>query len=71
MSFKRSNECHLHRLVAKLSCFQKACNMLASKLSTLSCLLNDEAQFKAALKWYVSMHSFYSIDKVMIFKNGW
>jgi len=54
--------------------FQKAYTMLTSEFSSLSCraisLMNDEAHFKAALKFYVSMHSFYSVDKIIIFKNG-
>jgi hypothetical protein len=71
---KISNECHLHRPVVKLLCFRKACTVLASEFSSLSCrpisLMNDKAQFKAALKFYVSMHSLYSVNKIIIFKNG-
>ena len=33
-------------------------------------LINDKAQFKAALKWYVNMHYFYSVDEFIIFKSG-
>jgi hypothetical protein len=47
--------------------------MLASKSSSLpsnlSVLINKKAQFKVALKRYLNMHSLYSVEEFLTFKN--
>jgi hypothetical protein len=71
-SAKTKNRDHLHRPVANLSCFQKVHTMLASKPSTvfrknLESLMNKKAQFKVALKRYINMHTFYSVEEFPMF----
>jgi hypothetical protein len=46
--------------------FKKVHSMLGSEFSTvfnsLSMLMNDNAEFKVALKKYLNTHSLYSVD---------
>jgi len=65
---------HLHRLNANLFCFQKSVfyagiKIFNSILSSVTIPKNDKAKFKAALRKYLHMHFFYSVDEVFKCKD--
>jgi hypothetical protein len=53
--------------------FKKVHTMFASKSltlpSNLRCLINKKAQFKVALKRYLNIHCFYSVEEFLMFRN--
>jgi hypothetical protein len=64
----KRNKHHLHRPVAKLSCFQESAyysgiRIFNSSPRSLTNLKNEKAQFKVALRRYLDAHSFYSVDE--------
>jgi hypothetical protein len=60
----------LHKLIANLTCFQKAHIMLWSEFSVtyhlISNVMNEKALFKVALKRYWNTHSFYSVHEYLL-----
>jgi hypothetical protein len=61
-SVNTRNRQHVHRPTANLSCFQKGAYYAGIKTfdnlpSSLKILMNEKAQFKAALKSYIHNHS--------------
>jgi hypothetical protein len=65
---------YLHKPAANLSCFQKSTYCAGVKIfsnlpSYLKRLMNEKAQFKIALKWYLNTHSFYSVDEYLLSKK--
>jgi hypothetical protein len=67
-SINTRNKHHLHRPIANLSCFQKSTFYSSIRIfNSLPCniknLKNEKAQFKAALRRYLNVHSFYSVDE--------
>jgi hypothetical protein len=67
------NRDHFHRPTAKLSCFQKSAYyagiiIFNSLPLNLRSLMNKQTQFKVALKRYLSMYSFYSVEEFLTFK---
>jgi hypothetical protein len=65
------NKQHLHRINAKMSCFQKKKYTLCRHKNfhqlphSLTILKNDEAQFKAALRKCLSTHPYYTVDEFL------
>jgi len=62
------NKHNLHRPNASLSYFSKGTLYAGIRIfnvlpPSLTFLKNDKAKFKAALRRYLSTHSFYSVDK--------
>jgi hypothetical protein len=62
---------HLHRPIANLSCFQKnafhsGIRIFNSLPRSLTNLKNEEAQFKVALRRYLNVLSFYSVDEFLM-----
>ena len=65
---------HFYRLNANLSYFQKSIfyggiKIFKSIPSSVTILKNDKAKFKAALRKYLHMHSFYSVDEIFMCKD--
>jgi len=61
------NKHHLHRLNAKLSCFQRSAFFAGIKIfnslpPSVTILKNDKTKFKAALRKYLHTHSTHSVD---------
>ena len=62
------NKHHLHRPVANLSCFQKGASYSAISIfnslpRSITNLKNEKTQFKVALKEFLNVHFFYSMDE--------
>jgi hypothetical protein len=53
---------HLHRSIANLSCFQKIFNSFKR-------VMNKKAHIKITLKRYLNIHSFYSVEELVMLKN--
>ena len=63
----------LHSPNGNLSCFQKSTFYAGIKIfnglpPSVTILKNDKAKFKAALRKYLLIHSFYSIDEFLCVK---
>jgi hypothetical protein len=59
---------HFHRTVANLSCFQKGASYSGIKIfnslpRSITSLKNEKTQFRIALKKFLYVHSFYSVDE--------
>jgi hypothetical protein len=70
-----SNKHHLHRPNAILSCYQKSklyagIKVFNSLPPSLTILKNDKAKFQAAFRKSLHIHSFYSLDKFFMCKDG-
>jgi hypothetical protein len=57
--------------IVNLSCFQKGAYYAGIMIFNglpfdLKGLMNEKAQFKIALKQYLSTHSFYSVDEYLL-----
>jgi hypothetical protein len=73
-SVNTRNRDHLHIPTANLSRFQKSAYFAGIKIfnslpSDLRSLTNKKAQFKVALKRYLNIHSFYSVEEFLTIKN--
>ena len=69
------NKHHLHRPNAILSCYQESTfyagiNIFNTLPTSLTILKNDKAKFQAAFRKFQHIHSFYSVDKFFIHKDG-
>jgi hypothetical protein len=73
-SVNTRNKHHLQRPIANLSCSQKSAYFVGIKIfitlpSCLKSLVNEETQFKVALKRYLSAQPFYSVDEFLLPEN--
>jgi IS1 family transposase len=74
-SIDTRNKHHLHRPNANLSCFQKSTFYATIRvfnrlpLSLIS-LKNEKTKFKVALRKYLNIHCFYSVDEFVMYKDG-
>jgi hypothetical protein len=69
------NKHHLHSPNAILSCYQKSTFYAGIKIfnslpPSLRILKNDMAKFQAAFRKFLHIHSFYSVDKFFMCKDG-
>jgi len=67
-SINTRNKQHLHKPIANLSCFQKGASYSGIRIinnlpQSITSLRNEKPQFKAALKYFLYAHSFYSVDE--------
>jgi len=67
------NKHHFHRSNANPSCYQKKYILRCIKMfdclpSCITIFKNGKAKFKAALKKYLHIHSFYSVDEFLCVK---
>ena len=68
------NKHHLHRPNASLLCFQTSTFYASIKIfnslpPSVTILKNGKEKFKTALRKYLHMHSFYSVDKFFMCKD--
>ena len=73
-SINTRNKHHLHRLVTNLSCFQKSAPYSGIRIfnnlpRSITSLKNENTQFKVALKKFLYVHSFYSVDEFFACTN--
>ena len=63
------NKYHLHRLNAKLPCFQKGIFSAGTKIfKSMKILKHEKVKFKASLRKYLCTHSSYSVDEFLCVK---
>jgi hypothetical protein len=65
----------LHRPTTSLSCFLKSAYYAGIKIynslpSNITTLIDKQIQFKVALKRYLIIHSFYSVEEFMLSINS-
>jgi hypothetical protein len=73
-SVNTGNKNHLHSPTANLSCFQKGAYCAGIKIfnslpPSLRSISDKKEKFKVALKIYLNIHIFYSVDEFMQFKK--
>jgi hypothetical protein len=74
-SLNMRNKINLRTPVSNLTCILKNTYYAGIKIFnnlpyTILSSVNEKAQFKVALKRYLNIHSFYSIDDYLMFRNN-